>query len=676
MSLVYNYQEIIFKRPQSVHYWRQADCASLALNYYQNGMDFLNPQTHNLTSANGTSGNASPSETPLLYYTAAALYHLFGYHEYIYRLLNTLLFFTGLYYLFRLFSNVLKSQFWSTVLPLLFFTSPVLVYYGNNFLSNTTALSMVMIGWYHFHSYYKDRKPRSFYMAMVFFFLAGCFKITGLLSLFALLGLFVWERIPALNTQSSGKIFTSGWKSLLPFLGIFGIIGLWTWYSIGYNAQYDSKYFSTVAFPIWDMDREAIQYVIDKVTGLWMTQYFHGIVLGFLSILMVFMVVFNKDHDRLWVRTSLLLIAGTVAYVLLQFYTLGDHDYYTINLYILPVIILLGSADYMVKKRVAWMKSIGVRAAFLGLLAVSVLHAKAKVDERYQGWWNEYEMKKDLHEITPYLRSIGISSSDRVISIPDPSHLTLYLMNQTGWTEYKDMRLHQEEPYHYNSDEESIRQCVDNGARYLVLNGINQLIEKPYLKYFAQNLIGTYNNVLVFDLVNMEPNFTLKKRVVKERMFFDVENHLNYLDSFRSNLGISILDENLQITDELAYSGQLSAELNTKNPFGFTVLFKEVHYGESFTIRVQRRMDAKNKAGIVAASPTLNTFYYQDYKVLPSQKEDWEKLEMNVFIDRSMDGHELKVYVYNPGESPTYFDDMEILWYLPFEYEVIQPNRP
>ena len=101
MSLAYSYQEILFKRPQSVHYWRQADCASLALNYYQHGMNFFEPQTHNLTSNGGKSGNTCTSEVPLLYYSVAVLYHLFGYHEYIYRLLNTLLFFTGLFGLRR-----------------------------------------------------------------------------------------------------------------------------------------------------------------------------------------------------------------------------------------------------------------------------------------------------------------------------------------------------------------------------------------------------------------------------------------------------------------------------------------------------------------------------------------------------------------------------------------------
>ena len=34
VAIFYNYQEIVFKRPQSVHKWRQSDCASIALNYY------------------------------------------------------------------------------------------------------------------------------------------------------------------------------------------------------------------------------------------------------------------------------------------------------------------------------------------------------------------------------------------------------------------------------------------------------------------------------------------------------------------------------------------------------------------------------------------------------------------------------------------------------------------
>src|SRR3972149_5808757 len=95
VSFFYNYHEIVFKRPQSVHKWRQSDCASIALNYYQNGMDFFHPETHNLTSDGGTTGKCQTSEIPILYYSVAILYTIFGYHDFIFRLVNTLLFFLG-----------------------------------------------------------------------------------------------------------------------------------------------------------------------------------------------------------------------------------------------------------------------------------------------------------------------------------------------------------------------------------------------------------------------------------------------------------------------------------------------------------------------------------------------------------------------------------------------------
>ena len=95
VSLFYYYPKIVLKRPESVHKWRQSDCTSLALNYYQNGMNFFQPQTHNFTSDNDTSGYCATSEIPFVYYFVAILYKIFGYHDFIYRLFNTLIFYLG-----------------------------------------------------------------------------------------------------------------------------------------------------------------------------------------------------------------------------------------------------------------------------------------------------------------------------------------------------------------------------------------------------------------------------------------------------------------------------------------------------------------------------------------------------------------------------------------------------
>jgi len=133
VALVYDYPSILCKRPQSVHHWRQSDCASMSLNYYQTGMCFFKPQTHNLTSDNNTTGYVATSEIPIGYYFVAILYKVFGPHDFIYRVVNTLIFLLGLFYLFKICCLLFNDFFWSSVVTLFFFTSPVLVYYGNNY---------------------------------------------------------------------------------------------------------------------------------------------------------------------------------------------------------------------------------------------------------------------------------------------------------------------------------------------------------------------------------------------------------------------------------------------------------------------------------------------------------------------------------------------------------------
>src|ERR1035437_6319038 len=148
IALIYNYPSILFKRPQSVHHWRQSDCTSIALNYYQTGMHFIQPQTHNLTSDDRTTGYVAPSEIPVGYYFIAVLYKIFGFHDFIYRMVNTLIFLAGLFYLYKTLSLLIKGFLWPALLSLFFFTSPVLVFYGNNFLTDSSALCFALIAWY------------------------------------------------------------------------------------------------------------------------------------------------------------------------------------------------------------------------------------------------------------------------------------------------------------------------------------------------------------------------------------------------------------------------------------------------------------------------------------------------------------------------------------------------
>jgi 4-amino-4-deoxy-L-arabinose transferase-like glycosyltransferase len=241
VSIFYKYHEIVLKRPQSVHQWRQSDCASIALNYYQGGMNFFNPETHNLTSDGGTSGKSCTSEIPVLYYSVAVLYKVFGYHDSIYRIFNTLLFFLGLFYLFQIFLYLLKDTYWAIALTLLFFTSPVLVYYGNNYLTNSSSLAFSIVGWYYFIRFYYEKKQKWFYISMAFFLIAAALKVTALFSLFAIAGVYVLEIFGLMSFNGNQRIFNRKIRFSLPIISILIIIGLWIFYASKYLRPYSLR---------------------------------------------------------------------------------------------------------------------------------------------------------------------------------------------------------------------------------------------------------------------------------------------------------------------------------------------------------------------------------------------------------------------------------------------------
>lgn len=656
ISYYYNYHEIVFKRPQSVHKWRQSDCASIALNYYQNGMNFFQPETHNLTSDGGTSGKACTSEIPILYYTVAALYKVFAYNESIFRILNMLLFFLGLFYLFRLLKNLLHDGFWAISLTLLFFTSPVLVFYANNFISNSSSLAFSIVGWYYFFRFYNSGKQKWFTVSILTFLFAATFKVSALFSLFAIGGIYLVE-ILGISKLKTTKLFNQPIKQLLIMIAAVGIVFSWILYARFYNQKHDCTYFSTTIFPIWSIDKAEVFNVLDHIRNLWLAQYFHLSVLIFLFVCLLFIIVWYKKNLKILNIALAIIFCEVVVYVLLQFWTFKDHDYYTIDMYILPVIIL-ASTFYTLKVSFnKFFSRVITKVVFAVFVLFNIYYAQKMNTERYEGWMNNYGQVNDSYTITSYLRELGISANDTIISIPDGSHVSLYLMNQKGWTEYRDARLNREEPIPYNWDSIGIQNSIDKGARYLIVNGINQLYEKPYLQSFCFHAKGRYNNIIIFDLLAKETNFNLKNRIVFGRYFCGAEilneNKKQFVGSPDSTL---FRNGETQSTD-FAFDGKYSCKVGSKTPYGFTVVLKNLKFGESFNISVWRKITSKGT--IIASS---SDYYNSEFEIIET-KDGWEKLEKELFVSKELERKDLSCYLYNSEEEAAYFDDFEIIRY-------------
>lgn len=659
ISFFYNYQEIIFKRPQSVHKWRQADCASIALNYYQGGMHFFDIQTHNLTSDNGSSGASCTSEVPLLYYAVALLYKIFGYHDSVFRMLNTLLFFLGLFFLFRMFDYLLRDTFWSLTLSLLFFTSPVLVYYGNNFLSNSPALAFAIGGWYYFTRYVFEHKSRLFYISAAFFLLAAMLKVTALFSLFAITGILAFEWTGILQIEPGRRIFRHPTLQTGIIVSIVALVSLWLVHAHYFNQKHDCSYFSTTIFPMWDMNKEQVKGVIDNVKKMWLPEYFHASVILFVAACFIFLLAFFRKSAKFLSISVLVVFAECIVYIVLQFWTFADHDYYTIDMYILPILIVISAFDLLKRHYSSIFHSLITKLVFSIFLLFNVYYAQQRLSQRYNGWMNDYPENKDFYTITPYLRQIGISAGDTVIALPDVSHVSLYLMNQKGWTEYTDAKFNRAAAVRYNQDSAGIATSIRKGAKYLIINGLNEIYKRPFLNSFCTHLKGQYRKILIFDLRDKTTNFNPAARKLFYTLYCDAETRSSDKTLFIGKPDSTTFQNAETQTAEMAHTGRYAVKLSAASPYGMTIRLKALQYGESFEISAWRNAKGKLKGGLVSSSsPT--TYYNSDYQVMETEPSGWEKIRMQVSVPAELQGQELVVYVYNPDPEAVYFDDLEI----------------
>ncbi len=494
ISLVYQYDKIIVKPAQSIHLWRQCDCLSQAMNYSQDDNSFFEPSIHYL---GGDGTGKAISDFPLIYYSVGKLWKIFGHHEYIYRALMLLLFFLGLLAVFRIFEDVLKDSVIAITASLFLFSSPVLVYYANNYLMDIPSFSFALIGLYFFYRYYKEGKMWQFIIFCLLLLVAGLVKISSLLSFIAITGLFVLELLkvrvhPERKVFQQSKIFF-----FIAFTAVFLIQFLWLFYVKRYNSTYNSGIFLTNVLPIWEMTKEQIDLMLHHVNVHIQVDYFRQETQIILVLMLMTVLALYKRANRTLLFLTIILSIGFVGFVLLFFQGLQSHDYFIINLFILVPFVLLGFLILLKSFSENILHSVIFKIVLIGFLIHNVTFAGKQLQNRYSdgGWENNYYVTNvhNFDSIESYLDSIGISIEDRVISISDPSpDITLYKMNRKGWSNYG-----------LDADSTKIENRIAMGAKYLFVSDSLSYGE-PGIQSFLGDLVGSYKNIDIYRLKNQE----------------------------------------------------------------------------------------------------------------------------------------------------------------------------
>ncbi|MEM9916470.1 MAG: hypothetical protein AAF990_00160 [Bacteroidota bacterium] len=114
-------------------------------------------------------------------------------------------------------------------------------------------------------------------------------------------------------------------------------------------------------------------------------------------------------------------------------------------------------------------------------------------------------------------------------------------------------------------------------------------------------------------------------------------------------------------TQQQARSGNYSLELSGQMPYGMSYSIPTLRGNEKIKLSVWRyASNHKNKTGTLVASISGGLFWEGSDKVVETDENGWEKIELTIDPLLQFRGKHLRLYCWNPSQESIYFDDMHI----------------
>lgn len=496
LAIHFRFYETINLPPQSTDLWRQADCYSIALNYYQHGFNFFQPQVHFLFSQNGFAAG----EFPLIYFVSAILFKFFGVHFFLFKGLNLLIFYLGLYFLFKLGYRFINEAFFPLFIGILYFCTPVIFFYANNFLSDVSALSFNIIGLYYFIYFLDTSKNKALIIAALCFALAGLLKASASILVIAILCALLMELIFKKSSSQYAEVINRNKFKLilLPGISIMMII-FWYLYAIYFNHSNQTVFFGTKAmagWPIWENNFNQMLETLHNFRSI------HVEILSSVNLILfipsvALVLFFRKKLEPVFFNIWLFLWIGLAMFVAYFWKGFQDQQYYLVNLIILP----LFNTILAFKSLREWsifpkLKNYAYSIALCCMLFV-IYTGKNIYKCYYKGGWRHQKLYEVYYEknIEDKLNTLGISKAAKVISIDDGTpNGTLAMLNRSGWSSYGFDK-------NRNFKIEEFESKINMGASFLILNDTN-FLSNEIIKNYTQKPIGKYKNLYFYKVGN------------------------------------------------------------------------------------------------------------------------------------------------------------------------------
>lgn len=435
LILAYIFQwESLQDYPLFTHAWAQSDRYAIALKFLDNGMNFFKPESYLYSLQfpddfwTKYDDTITAVDFPIHDYMAAIGMKIFDTRmPWVFKTYSLLYSLIGFYFLFKAVFLISKSKIQAFFVMIFALSSPVLLFYQAGFLPGIPSLANALIGFYFLIKFLKTHQLKSYVLTVVFLTLATLARTTfliPLLSFFGLTGLLIVFKKISLK----GKI--------IPTLLSLSCIFSYAKYNDYLREQYGSV-FLNVLLPSngWEHFKELTIATYEN----WFYQYFsqsHYLVLS-IAILIIAWSFIRKKASTLQQQIALfilILFTGNVAFFIAMTQQFPHHDYYFLDTFYLPIVLLFALGINMVPQFKFKKSVLTVVTIFLAFFWINN-GVKSQEERRVVNEWDElYFMVKDYKGAEEFMDENNVPKDARllVLEVIGPNYPFIFL-NRNGY---------------------------------------------------------------------------------------------------------------------------------------------------------------------------------------------------------------------------------------------------
>jgi len=449
----------------SVHVWRQTQTQSTIVSFYEEDFNILNPRRNDRGAGDGI----FRMEFPVMQWSFAAFYKMFGNHFVISRILTFVIGLFSLLGMYKLLVLLFKNTYIGLLGAWTLSLSPMFFYYTVNPLPDNFSLCCAIFGLVFLFSFHRQNKLFYIVLSGIFLSLSALAKLPFVIYYAAPFMYFVLNR-KKFSTKTLTTVVIIFLLSFIPQLSWYlWVIPGWTGNGIT-QGMFDN---STSIFTLLDYLKH---HLISTLPELILN---YASVLFFLSGF--YFIIKKKEFMKQNFYVFIALAFVVVLYFLFELNMIAKvHDYYLFPFIPLVFIIVSYGAYNLIKLNKFWLY-----LSFVLLLALPVT-TQLRMEIR----WNTEKpgFNKDIYAYKDELRQIVPKDKLCIVGNDISHYIFMYYIDKKGWGFDNDMLT-----------PKKVKQMIDQGAEYFYSD--SRIIDNnPKISKFFDKELFNKGSIRVYSL--------------------------------------------------------------------------------------------------------------------------------------------------------------------------------